>query len=293
MLADDVLRKCDTAATRGILERELRQAHYIRIQNVADFFWLHEQNEWDTREDFPCVALPWSPAWFEWRQPRQAVIDGQWSPLPPGWPAASFGVLARMIENPVPAYAVKWDLTFVVCGEVGPLVEMHFPVDAVGRIVHIPVADGVLHPITVFPASGVTDVMPLAERRRVASSLDICCAYPVLLALSFCHAKNVSISPEPIPARLQAARARRHHLPIERFYTLDIEPMRAVIAAATREGQPASLSAALHLVRGHFKTYTAEAPLFGARTGIYWWGLHARGDSRRGAIRKDYNVLAP
>jgi hypothetical protein len=47
----------------------------------------------------------------------------------------------------------------------------------------------------------------------------------------------------------------------------------------------------LHVVRGHFKTYTEEAPLFGKMTGTIWVPSHARGDASLGLIEKDYNLL--
>ncbi len=47
----------------------------------------------------------------------------------------------------------------------------------------------------------------------------------------------------------------------------------------------------LHVVRGHFKTYTEEAPLFGRVTGTIWVPCHARGDAQLGLIEKDYNLV--
>ncbi len=46
----------------------------------------------------------------------------------------------------------------------------------------------------------------------------------------------------------------------------------------------------LHMVRGHFKTYTPEKPLFGRMTGTYWWAHHLRGDESAGVVHHDYEV---
>jgi hypothetical protein len=46
----------------------------------------------------------------------------------------------------------------------------------------------------------------------------------------------------------------------------------------------------VHLMRGHFKTYTADAPLFGKYTGRYWWQPSVRGSKKEGIIFKDYEV---
>jgi hypothetical protein len=44
----------------------------------------------------------------------------------------------------------------------------------------------------------------------------------------------------------------------------------------------------VHLCRGHFATYTKEAPLFGKYVGRFWIPPHARGDRSRGVITKEY-----
>jgi len=51
------------------------------------------------------------------------------------------------------------------------------------------------------------------------------------------------------------------------------------------EGPPAR-----HMVRGHFKTYTSEAPLMGKLTGRYYWPPHARGSRAVGEIEHEYRV---
>lgn len=48
--------------------------------------------------------------------------------------------------------------------------------------------------------------------------------------------------------------------------------------------------AALHMVRGHFKTYTSEAPLLGKLTGRYYWPPHARGSRAVREIEHEYRV---
>jgi len=47
-----------------------------------------------------------------------------------------------------------------------------------------------------------------------------------------------------------------------------------------------------HLVRGHFKTFSAEAPLFGRHTGRFWWPASVRGNAERGSVIKDYAAEA-
>ena len=46
---------------------------------------------------------------------------------------------------------------------------------------------------------------------------------------------------------------------------------------------------AIHLVRGHFKTYTKDKPLLGRAVGTFWWQPHVAGKAPR-IVYKDYEV---
>jgi len=49
-------------------------------------------------------------------------------------------------------------------------------------------------------------------------------------------------------------------------------------------------ASAVHRVRGHFKTYTADAPLMGRHVGTYWWGWNIRGSIESGVVESDYTL---
>lgn len=46
----------------------------------------------------------------------------------------------------------------------------------------------------------------------------------------------------------------------------------------------------VHLCHGHFKKYTAEAPLFGRIVGLWWWDPYKRGRNKDGVVEKDYSI---
>jgi len=48
-----------------------------------------------------------------------------------------------------------------------------------------------------------------------------------------------------------------------------------------------------HIVRGHFKVYTEESPLFGKYIGMWYWEPALRGNAALGVIDKDYEVDMP
>jgi hypothetical protein len=112
---------------------------------------------------------------------------------------------------------------------------------------------------------------------------------PALLTVSFMHCRNVDVHRVEPPAKLSRKAERRRGRPLTQYYVLEIEPMRR---ALEREGQAGSqgLSHALHICRGHFKTYADTAPLFGRYTGTYWWASHVRGSVEEGAVEKDYRL---
>ncbi len=89
--------------------------------------------------------------------------------------------------------------------------------------------------------------------------------------------------------KLSRSFQRRRGRPLTRYWVLDIEPMKRVL---TRDGeaQHRGLRHAMHICRGHFKTYTSEAPLFGRVTGTYWWADQVRGWAEEGVVGKDYRV---
>ncbi len=115
---------------------------------------------------------------------------------------------------------------------------------------------------------------------------------PAFLALSFLHCKNVKVARETPPAPLSRAFQKRHGRPLVRFHTLQITPMRKVLE---REGNAATagLRKALHICRGHFKTFTPDGKLFGRLSGTYWWDAHVRGSREQGLLLKDYEVNRP
>jgi hypothetical protein len=92
---------------------------------------------------------------------------------------------------------------------------------------------------------------------------------PALFTVSFLHCKNVDIRPVDPTPKLSRKAERQHGRPLTQYYVLDIKPMRRILDSEG-EAQTKGLRHALHICRGHFKTYTDESPLFGKRTGTYW-----------------------
>jgi hypothetical protein len=59
---------------------------------------------------------------------------------------------------------------------------------------------------------------------------------------------------------------------------------------STSESSTVGAGTRVHFCRGHFKTYTEDAPLFGRFVGRYWWQTQVRGNPEQGFSAKDYNL---
>jgi hypothetical protein len=116
--------------------------------------------------------------------------------------------------------------------------------------------------------------------------------FPALMTISFMHCKNVSLNAIVLPEKLSRSHFKRHGRPLVRYGELTIDPLRRLLETQ-RRGVGGNLGKALHLCRGHFKTFSPDAPLLGRATETFWWAPQARGSQREGVSLKDYRVQAP
>lgn len=111
-----------------------------------------------------------------------------------------------------------------------------------------------------------------------------------LMALSLMNCKNVATEPlGAIKMRRSGTAKRRGTRPTEIRYNTIVLPG----GGSKRIGSGSSAhyrASALHKVRGHFKTYTADAPLLGRAVGTYWWGWQVRGNAQHGEVSSDYRL---
>lgn len=116
----------------------------------------------------------------------------------------------------------------------------------------------------------------------------------VICAIAFANCKNVEQVEEesPYPSR-QARRAaeRRGEPKPPRFYTLRINP-NAMRKQSEGSGVVSGRELSLHIVRGHFATYTEERKLFGKHAGTFWVPAHVRGSQDVGVVGKDYEIVS-
>lgn len=110
--------------------------------------------------------------------------------------------------------------------------------------------------------------------------------YVIDVSLRMLHVKNVELA-ETAPKRRKKQRRPRPDEDI-RWTTIRVRPQGKQYADASTSALPTMT--ALHVVRGHFATYSSEKPLFGKYTGTFWREAHTRGDAAAGEVAKDYTI---
>lgn len=101
--------------------------------------------------------------------------------------------------------------------------------------------------------------------------------------------KNVNTKQVFEPETRQVRRAReRKGGPQDSFWVLDIPGSPHYWEKST--GEPTGIDSRLHIVRGHFRTYTEDRPHVSGWVGPMWISSHARGNAELGLVEKDYNL---
>lgn len=113
----------------------------------------------------------------------------------------------------------------------------------------------------------------------------------LFFVLALLHCRNVTLVEKCAPRHERRQAERSGGPPPTRYHVLEID---SVLRRAMNEvtgAEPTHGLVALHMVRGHFKTYSAERPMLGRMVGTWWWDHHVRGNPDRGIIDKDYALV--
>jgi len=110
---------------------------------------------------------------------------------------------------------------------------------------------------------------------------------PVLTALSLINCRNVTTAETGKIGLARSGREKRRGVPAKliRYNTIILPG-----GGSQSDGRGGHRAAALHRVRGHFKTFTASRPLMGRHVGTYWWGWQVRGSAKNGVVVSDYQL---
>lgn len=296
-------------------QRELiKSSTILRADGVAEWYAGHSKTVWDLKSDIPNFSPPFRTCWIEWREPKTWLMDK--------------GVVESKNESQVGVWIMAGDVNDENRDDaegfkklISYMLGCHpsmMPDDCYGRIKEAlldskwvllgeqwltavehfqgrPFWSGYSFAIFVSPSGGVVDHILGGPSLRFSlenhGSEAVDGIYSPIhiagLAYSFCHCKNVVIQ------KADDDRGARFHkrtkTPILTYRTLDICPMKDVLR---KEGQIDSVGVkrAMHICRGHFATYTEDAPLFGRITGTVFRPQHVRGAEENGVVVKNYSV---
>lgn len=115
---------------------------------------------------------------------------------------------------------------------------------------------------------------------------------PVCFTIQLLQARNVSSAVTPL-STVDNRRAERRfgsRAGGYRYHTLtvNINGQARRLSELVDGGNHGNMP--LHWVRGHFKTYAADAPLFGKYAGTFFWPASVRGHAENGVVVKDYKL---
>jgi hypothetical protein len=306
---------------------------FVKLQNVADYYYNGTpQEHWDIDQHFPNLAPCWPVFIAAWRTPRTYNNNGRLLPFPnPSADTVATVVAVEVTTDLRPlrwVLNVTLEQRYTPSpGDMRAVGGAWIPVDSTGRYYDVADASQQEQALTEyltkaarfferslglpenlrrpwswvkpFPmtALGINNGrLTLAEnddQQRALVSGIWSALRPALLGLCFAHLRNATTIIDEVAPALRKRRRERGHAPINRWYTLEIGPIKTVLKSARQaDGSPArSLQQALTICRGHFKTFD-EHGLFGRIKGTFWWPMHVRGSSKAGAINKDYSIRA-
>ena len=172
---------------------------------------------------------------------------------------------------------------------IGPVINQIFALDRQGQLITKEGEDELASGVW-FPKMDPED--PPAEVVKDTGDEMVNYLLPALMAISFMHCKNVAVREVEPPEGQSKRWIKKRGEPLATYHVLEIGPMRAALEGEGESGSR-GLKHALHVCRGHFKTFDEEAPLFGKTTGTFWWADQVRGRAEEGEVVKDYEVRVP
>jgi hypothetical protein len=262
----------------------LEKATLVRVQPIADYLYLGtDQENWYLTKDFPNIAPPWPVMFASWKEPRKSFSEGKIIDRTEHVKDLEVGCLMEAVDitgitnrSPVIPANARWSTSYTVFIRHRELLNISwqtasFFVNADGSYAGIESTETDKHQFAITPASLWPECEHDMSQRRGFDFIPM--LFPVLLAISFCHCKNVTVRREEVPAGLYKKRMRSHGFSPKVWHEIEIEPMRKVMRSVHAEGAGNEASETMRILkqRGHFKDYTDGRGLFGKHHGLYWW----------------------
>lgn len=249
----------------------------VNIQNVADYFYGPLDQDFSEKTT-PNIMPPWDYFWMEYNLPTSILNKGYCGHYG-GLHSKSMeadGIFLNSLHS-----LFNSDFSNVLVGQSS------FKIGRDGSMLDMYGNESEkrynLAVVSLDKNNLVSDDIRKAQSEYLDNVLR-----PVLLAICFCHCKNVEVVKNPIEPELRKAWAKKGRFPVDKFYTLSISPIKRILSEAMKSNQCGGAKA-LHICRGHFKDFRNHG-LFGKHKGMFWWDMNLRGSSKYGTIKKDYQI---
>lgn len=141
-----------------------------------------------------------------------------------------------------------------------------------------------INQIDMHPNEAFFNMPHIKDRERTIAHYQKLLA-AALFVVNLMHCKNVIVEPQPVSKR-EARKAEKQNRPAFRYHLLKVRSSRKMYTITGRR----DVEYSTHICRGHFKTFTDDAPLFGRFVGTYWWEAQVRGRDKSHTVDKDYEV---
>jgi|GEM_PF-5759437 len=251
----------------------------IDITNVTHYVQHLQEDEFEIMEEM--TYLPWGRCWFEYRQPTTQRIKGKvvdYADSSMDWTVGIFAQLSR--DKSQVEFHVYIKAFYDATGDKD-LIYVGTNFRGVGDT-------GETSPVFINPSWERYISQGIISRQLLIEicSREVC---NVLYANMFAHCRNVTYYEKNHPEKLRKRNEKRGKVPQETYRILDIDGLQKQAKSEATESE-GELKRALHICRGHFRTYTEESPLFGKVTGTFWVPMHKRGSEKHGKVNKDYRI---
>mgnify|MGYP006967759552 FL=1 len=282
-------------------------AVHVRADVASDMYWQSAIDVWRRDKDYPPMRLPYPKMWIEWDQPATFHVGREVKTTAlfdhTGF-APMFGALIRDI--PIPASRLmevhpmdrplhsNYQESRFMNGSVrlafpkkcAQAIDCHIFTMREGMVVQLPFrtfvfVDAAGQQITEPQYVGPSE----AEGGMFMQKIQQVITPPCLLAIGLMNCKNITTEEHESP--VPVGRKGRRRKPDLTYHTINVP---GYSTGGVGTGQHPGV--AFHRVRGHFKTFTPEAPLMGQHVGTYWWGWQVRGKKELGSVLTDYKVGA-
>lgn len=258
----------------------LRKSQIVDVQNVADYFYMYNDNEYINLWDYPASFSPCEKCLLTFQLPSKSVSK-EFGEISHGDELPNFVIACSAVDN-------RDSESYIACDY---LLEFRRYFKAIGATLHrydknkmVIIEDREQLPVMVEEGSAKQEWADLITNLSKIA----------LISFTFCNCKNTKLVENNLSRQYRRSRIRHNNGYVEKFYTISIDANRCNKSNDRTSTDNYGLNGrnSFHVCRGHFKHYGQENPLFGRYVGVVWCPMHTKGDISVGNIEKQYHVEA-